>query len=110
MTNPSFTGSVAELDSEFVTHVRLFLITVVIWSWRRVFQGFPWFLQHLNKIIFRLCFGQRPIFGISTFPFKVRELVKTLLEGLVPKQEAGKTLRCRDLVHYFKAYVNILNR
>ena len=23
MTNPAFTGSVAELDSEFVTHVRL---------------------------------------------------------------------------------------
>ena len=46
-------------------------------------------------------------FNISV---KVRELVKTLLEGLVPKQEAGKTLRCRDLIHYFKAFVNILNR
>ena len=60
MTNPAFTGSVTELDSEFVTHVK--------------------------------------------------QLVETLLKGLVPKQEAGKTLRCRDLIHYFKAFVSILNR
>ena len=41
---------------------------------------------------------------------KVRDLVKTLLEGLVPKEEAGKTLRCKDMIHYFKAFVKILNR
>merc|ERR1719204_81373 len=33
----------------------------------------------------------------------------TLLKGLVPKQEAGKTLRCKDMIHYFKAFVKILN-
>ena len=60
MTNPAFTGSVAELDAEFVTHVK--------------------------------------------------QLVEILLKGLVPKQEAGKTLRCRDLIHYFKAFASILNR
>merc|ERR1712107_691929 len=59
MGNPAFTGSIAELDSEFVTHVG--------------------------------------------------DLVKTLLEGLVPKQEAGKTLRCKDMIHYFEAFVKILN-
>ena len=60
VTNPAFTGSVAELDAEFVTHVK--------------------------------------------------QLVEILLKGLVPKQEAGKTLRCRDLIHYFKAFASILNR
>ena len=34
VTNPAFTGSVAELDSEFVTHVRPFLIALLAaWSW-----------------------------------------------------------------------------
>ena len=32
VTNPAFTGSVAELDSEFVTHVRPFLLAVLAWS------------------------------------------------------------------------------
>ena len=43
MTNPAFTGSVAELDSEFVTHVSLLLMIVVVAD----AVGLPEFLRNV---------------------------------------------------------------